>query len=268
MSSVIGIYNLLRNLDTARGQLTSHSLYKNLRSLEDIRVFMEYHVFAVWDFMCLLKALQRNLTCVEVPWVPAGNARTRRLINEIVLEEETDEIQGRATSHFELYREAMHAVGADTRPVDSLVKKLRGGEPLHMAFEASGAPIGARAFVARTFDVIATSQPYIVAAAFTFGREELIPDMFRTLVDGLARSHPDKLSLFKVYLDRHILLDEDHHTPMAVEMVAELCGDDAKKWHNAQEAALTAISARLSLWSTVESEIALARVGVPTLRVA
>jgi Protein of unknown function (DUF3050) len=268
MSAAAEMYSLLRSLDLPRGQLASHSLYRNLRGVTDVRIFMEHHVFAVWDFMSLLKALQRSLTCVEVPWIPKGTARTRRFINKIVLEEETDVIDGGVASHFELYCEAMRMIGADLRPIDALVGALSVGRDISSAFETSGAPVGARAFVNRTFEIVATGRPHVIASAFTFGREEPIPGMFRTLVDGLARSQPKVLSLFKTYLDRHIDLDEDHHAPMAVEMLAEMCGDDAQKWREAKDAALMAISARLALWSAVDSEIALARAGVPMYRAA
>ncbi len=91
-----------------------HPLYRELSSLERLRRFQQYHVFAVWDFMCLLKALQQQLTCPTVPWLPVGDPEVRRLINEIVLGEESDELPGgRVLSHFELYLEAMRESGAD-----------------------------------------------------------------------------------------------------------------------------------------------------------
>ncbi|AID34833.2 MULTISPECIES: DUF3050 domain-containing protein [Mesorhizobium] len=263
--SALGMYSLLRRLEPARHQLAGHEVYAALSCIEDVRVFMEHHVFAVWDFMSLLKSLQRSLSCVEVPWLPVGSSRMRRLINEIVLEEETDLIDGEATSHFELYRSAMLAAGANTRPIDTFVKALRDGAEVAVALASCSAPVGARAFVGKTFEIIASDNIHQIAAAFTFGREEAIPGMFRTLVASLSRQQSSSLTPFQVYLDRHIGLDEDTHGPMAVAMLAELCGDDERRWEQATDAALAALAARLTLWSTVSSEVSLRRLGVPSL---
>ena len=104
-----------------RKRLASHPIYAAIQSEQQLRLFMESHVFAVWDFMSLLKALQRSLTCVDVPWVPSRHAASRRFINEIVLGEESDEYQHRPLSHFEIYLEAMQALDADTAPINALL---------------------------------------------------------------------------------------------------------------------------------------------------
>ena len=103
--------------------IAHHKLYS---AIEDMRVFMQYHVYAVWDFMSLLKSLQRNLTCVNVPWFPIGDADTRYLINEIVTGEESDVDQnGIRKSHFEMYLEAMDQCGADTSGIKVLLLVYR-----------------------------------------------------------------------------------------------------------------------------------------------
>ena len=166
--------------------------------------------------MSLLKALQRELTCVQVPWVPTANAATRRLINEIVLEEETDlDPQGRPTSHFELYVQAMQECGADTAPIRQLIAAVAAGHTITQALDAAQAPDSARQFVETTFGIIQSGKPHAIAAAFTFGREVLIPAMFRQLVGELRDRFPGQLDTFTYYLDRHIQLDEEVHAPLA-----------------------------------------------------
>src|SRR5262245_17345533 len=96
-----------------RESLLNHPVYARLDRVEALRVFMQHHVFAVWDFMSLLKTLQQRLTCTQTPWVPPTNHVGCRLINEIVLGEESDEDgQGKFASHFELYLRSMQQCGA------------------------------------------------------------------------------------------------------------------------------------------------------------
>jgi hypothetical protein len=251
------IKELQVKLQPARQRLVDHSLYYSIHSLADLRVFMEYHVFAVWDFMSLLKALQRDLTCTTLPWVPVGNPATRRLINEIVLEEETDvDPEGQATSHFELYLRAMRECGADTAPAQRLLAALGEGASVPAALAAAQAPVAVQEFVKQTFAVIAAGQPHAVAAAFTFGREDVIPDMFRHLVADLGRRFPGQLDTFIYYLNRHIELDEETHAPLAQQMVRDLCQADAQRWQQAADVAAQCMAARASLWDGIQAALA------------
>ena len=101
--------------------LVNHPLYAELNSVKTIRCFLEQHVFAVWDFMSLLKALQLKLTCTKVP-VPSGNPETRRLINEIVWGEESDVDENqKPASHYEMYIEAMKQAGANVQKIEELI---------------------------------------------------------------------------------------------------------------------------------------------------
>jgi hypothetical protein len=244
-------------------RLASHPLYTAFETLDDLRVFMESHVFAVWDFMSLLKTLQCGLTCVEAPWVPSRFAESRRLINEIVLGEESDVYQGEPTSHFELYRRAMLECGADTFAVDCLLREIEAGADWETALTRSGAPAGAQQFVRATFACLAEDKLHATAAAFTFGREDLIPDMFRGFIRDQDERLSGKLQMLRWYMERHIEVDGEEHGPMALRMISELCGSDAAKWREAGEAAERALLARLALWDQIAKRLQEQRVELP-----
>jgi hypothetical protein len=238
-----------------RARLTAHPLYAAIRTPDHLRIFMASHVFAVWDFMSLLKALQSRLTCTSTPWVPTPFPESRRFINEIVLGEESDQFQGRAISHFELYLEAMQQAGADAAPIHALLATIANGTFDSATIEA---PPAARQFVGKTFEFIGEngqgSLP-AMAAAFTFGREDVIPDIFRELVRDLNASRAAHLDTFIWYLERHIEVDGEDHGPLSLRMVADLCGDDERLWEEAASAAEQAIQARLALWDGILAEI-------------
>lgn len=244
---------LEQEVAATRHLLLENDLYYRLHTLADLRRFMEHHVYAVWDFMSLLKALQRELTCVQVPWVPTTNAATRRLINEIVLEEESDvDPQGQPASHFELYLRSMEECGADTAPIRRLVAAVAAGRSVTQALDEAQAPESVRRFVEGTFDIIGSGRPHAVAAAFTFGREDLIPAMFRQLVGDLRARFPGQLDTFTYYLDRHIQLDEEVHAPLAQQMVRELCGDDSARWEECRQVTVRCLEARMALWNGIK----------------
>jgi hypothetical protein len=246
-----GLNELQRAIGPERDKVVGHRVYRTLNSLDDVITFMESHVFAVWDFMSLLKCLQRRLTCVSVPWVPEGPTASRRLINEIVLVEESDELGEGYISHFELYLQGMAQAGADTGPITSFIGRLRGGSSVPDALAASGVPSGAAEFVATTWGIIDDAPVHCQAAAFAFGREDLIPEMFEQVIqidDGEG-----VLATFKDYLARHIEVDGEQHTPMAMQMLIDLCGDDRSKWADCAATVRTALEARAALWSSIRT---------------
>lgn len=244
--------SLFSAIEPLRERLRSHPLYSSVTTLERLRLFMQSHVYAVWDFMSLLKSLQRALTCVDVPWLPTADASSRRLINEIVLGEESDVYEGEALSHFELYLRAMESCGAGTGPAHALAGRLAAGSALADAL--APAPPEAAAFVGSTFHVIATAKPQRIAAAFTFGREDLIPDMFTAFVRELHAQLPKQIAPFRYYLERHIEMDGDEHGPMALQMMRNLC-QTPRQWEEATEAAVEALQSRIDFWDAIHARI-------------
>ncbi|WP_089318898.1 DUF3050 domain-containing protein [Pontibacter ummariensis] len=245
---------LQQGLREHKQRLLRHNVYQSLETLDDLKVFMEHHVFAVWDFMSLLKALQRDLTCTSMPWVPKGSPSTRRLVNEIVLEEETDvDQEGKPVSHFELYLQAMGECGADTQKIELFLEAINEGKSVNNALDLVQIDASVKYFVRNTFRVIDSGNTSAIAAAFTFGREDLIPDMFRNLIADLNQRFPGKLRTFIYYLNRHVQLDEEVHTPLALQMVDELCGDDDDKWQEALEVSRECIEQRIELWNGIRN---------------
>jgi hypothetical protein len=246
------------SLTPLRERLLAHPLYADLASVEALRTFMEYHVFAVWDFMSLLKALQQRLTSTSVPWLPPppGQGAAARLINEIVLGEESDEDgRGGHVSHFEMYRGAMQDFGASTGPIDRFCRGLAAGRSVPQALVETEVPLPIARFVEHTFAEIESASLARIAAAFTFGREDLLPGVFQRIVDHLNDASGGKLSSFQYYLQRHIALDGDEHGPAAGRIVAGICGQDATRWQAAEAAAVAALNARLALWDAIHTAI-------------
>jgi hypothetical protein len=223
--------------------VVNHPLYIQLNTIEDVQKLMEIHVYAVWDFMSLLKGLQIELTCTTLPWKPVGDTKIRRLINSIVLEEESDvDSAGNPSSHYEMYLDAMKECGANTYEIDKFVNSV---SDLNLPRVNTAID----SFLATTFDILNSGEPHKIAAAFTFGREDLIPDMFTAIVNDLSKEH--KLDKFVYYLERHIELDGGEHGPLALELISNLCGDDKQKWKEVEETAIACLVARKELWDLV-----------------
>ncbi len=246
------IEKLKANIEVARGHLLAHPVYAQINNVEGLQKFTQYHVFAVWDFMSLLKSLQIGLTSVQLPWMPVGSANTRYLINEIVLGEESDvDDHDQKISHFELYLKAMQQMGASTHLIDSLMLEIAKGKTIDAAIQEAPLPQKAKDFLAYTFEIAQHAPLHVKAAVFTFGREDLIPDMFTEILHKIYADHPDKVSTFKYYIERHIEVDGGHHSQLALEMVAELCGTDQQKWEEASNASLKALQVRSLLWDAI-----------------
>lgn len=245
---------LQETIDTRKALLT-HPIYRELTTPDKVRILMKHHVFAVWDFMCLLKKLQQLVTCVEVPWLPPANPSYARFINEIVIGEESDEDgKGGFGSHFELYIDAMNQSGADTAPIDDFLSRLSHAEDPLEALQKVAIPDSVKAFVSFNLQLVLSGKPHAIAAAFFYGREDLIPDMFSILLDELQASGTDHDRLH-FYLQRHIELDGDQHGPLAENLLTSLCENDPDKQKEANQIAQEALEARIKLWDGVLEEI-------------
>ncbi len=249
--------NLLKqSIEPYREQIVNHKVYGVIKNLDDLKVFMKFHVFAVWDFMSLLKSLQNNLTCTSIPWFPVGEAETRFLINEIVLGEESDiDEVGNRKSHFEMYIDAMRQADANTTPIFGLINELKNNSELNAAIKKVNIPEEAKQFMQFTFKVINSNKAHLQAAVFTFGREDLIPGMFLSLIKDLHKQFPDSISGMKYYLERHIEVDGDNHSELSLKMTNLLCNESDVKWEEAIQYSIESLKHRILLWDGIYNEI-------------
>ena len=245
------INQLEQELSLLREELNNHKLYGVLNTVEDIKAFMQQHVFAVWDFMSLLKALQNNLTCTSVPWLPVANPNISRFINEIVLDEESDVNElGEPMSHFEMYLDAMRQIGAEIKDIQFFLEDVKQGSNIADALNNVTINKQTKDFVNFTFSVIDSNESHKIAAAFTFGREDVIPNMFFQIINQ-SKSKEASFSKLTYYLNRHIELDGDEHGPLALKMMEALCGDNSKKWNEVLEISKLALQHRIALWDGI-----------------
>ena len=238
-------------LGPIREQMISHPVFTAIHDIPSLRTFMEAHVFAVWDFMSLLKRLQRELSCVELPWMPKADAHAAQLINQIVLGEESDVGPGgEAASHLDLYLQAMREVGASTAQFENFLQILGNGSDLNMAFAKAGVPAFVREFTSHTLKMALHASPVEVMASFLYGRENVIPGMFSNLLESWGLD-AGQAPTFVYYLNRHIELDGDSHGPAAEAILENAIQGDPQLHRRAMDAAHQSIQARVLFWDGV-----------------
>ena len=259
----------LQRINALQVKLNNHKLISGelIDNIHDLQIFMEHHVFAVWDFMSLIKSLQNHFCPTTNCWVPRNHSKKEtkcaRLINEIILAEETDyDLNGDdIVSHFELYCEAMEEIGANVDQIRNWIRMLsQGSIPADSYFnfymtknsfsKSEIMPEASAKFIKNTFSHIKSGKPNIIAAVFAFGRERVIPDMFKGLVSQLNLSKID-CPKFHYYLSRHIEIDADEHGPASLELVEYVCRQQPELIIEAEDAAVNAIEARIELWDNL-----------------
>lgn len=245
----------LAKIKKLQHDLENHPLFTEniIKNIDGLHIFMEHHVFAVWDFMSLIKSLQHLICPSSTCWLPTRRIRSgsARLINEIILSEESDiDIDGVSSiCHHDLYCQAMLEVGADANLIEEWVESVR-DMGVYDAFEECSVPVASLEFMRKTFSFIGTGEAHIIAGAFCFGRETIIPQMFIKLAEQLSISKID-CPKFHYYLQRHIEVDGEEHGPASIALVEDLCDHDPVHIHEAEQAACEALLARIKLWDAV-----------------
>ena len=243
---------LKQKIDT----LNSHPLLSqsDIFTEDHLKIFMEHHVFAVWDFMCILKKLQGIICPSSTPCYPNNFSKNgiARLINEIVMCEESDEISdGIFMSHFELYLSSMKNINAKTDQIEAIVddvskNKLKGFDKYDLEPECFN-------FLNKNNRLLNTNELHIISALFTYGRETTLPGMFQKLLLRIGES--SKYDSLKLYLKRHIDVDSNRHGPLSLILFNKSCENNDLKYNQALDAAIKSIEIRYDLWTGIHKKI-------------
>ena len=248
------IFMNLDSLTPLKEKLANHRIFERINSIQELKVFMEHHIFAVWDFMSLLKKLQIDLVPSGSPWVPNPNGNLVRFINEIVMEEESDQAYSNGaeisyTSHYQIYLDAMTEVGASTETISRFVEMVK-SEGINSAMQKINLPDPSRLFMSHTFKLINEGKSHEIAASFAIGRESIVPLMFKRILDQ-SKLEDDQVPVFRYYLVRHAELDGDHHGPMAHKLLENMSEGDPEIQQEIKEQAIKSIEQRIFFWDGV-----------------
>ncbi len=232
------------NYSDLKHKIVNHSIYQYLESPKALNLFLEHHIFCVWDFMSIVKSIQHDVVPAQVPWKPSSSdERFQRIINEIVLAEESDlDINGNPKSHFLMYIDAMLESNASTDQIGYFVETL----DFNQLSKAT------REFVSYSLEIANSGCLVSKMSSFFYGREDLIPPMFTSLVRS-AKILNERPKL-KYYLDRHIELDAGQHGPKLEQCLNLIVKTDEDK-RKLIDVSQKSLKFRLNLLDEIESKV-------------
>lgn len=235
---------------TLMNRVRFHPIFSALTSREALTIFMRNHVYAVWDFMSLVKSVQSHVAPCSIPWIPHADSSVVQAINEIVLSEESDrDMHGKgSSSHFNLYLDSMRELNISVYDILIFIENVR-NLGLYKTIQAT-CPSPALDFVSQTFKIIDSNDPLTISCWFAYGREKIIPGMFTTVLSELGVPCT-QAPTFYYYLERHTELDGGAHSHFAQKLVDHFCDGDPIKISLAQQACKSAIKTRIHFWDQV-----------------
>ena len=224
-------------------QLSVHTVFEKINTLDRAKIYMESQIWCVWDFMMLLRSIQNHYMCQNYLWLPPQDTKVARFIYEMLISEETDidETGGGYSSHFETYLRAMSDAGADMIPINEFLRHVRKGDTFEELMELKFIPDYAKDFMRNTHEICKGS-PESAVAAFCLGRENLIPEMFKVFLRHLEKHQ--ELNTFRWYLMRHVAVDSENHGPQSARLLERVLDNDKKKIEDALDTSVNALESR------------------------
>lgn len=258
MGKVVGVY---ADIEPLRKELREHEIYWNMSTINDVQLFMEYHVFEVWSYMSLLKVLQNKVSFKRVPWIPSDNAKLSYCMNQIMINDEVElNRNGKYESRFETYLTAMREVGASTKSILVMIESLRSGYLFTGAFEKNGIDDSIKDYLNQSMELAYSDQLHKMAAFYVFGREPLRPNFFIEVLN-LSETFENQYSAFRHYLNRSFELESTFRRRLGEQLIVELCANDEKKWEEVLETAKISLRNRIQLWNSLSDRLNMSNPG-------
>lgn len=247
---------ILNEIEDLKSELAAHCLYTKLQHMEDIHIFMEHHVFAVWDFMSLAKALQLHLDATQVIEKQTDNSKILGFVNGILTGGETDPNKKEIVlSHLEMYLELMDEIGANTTNIKKLIASSAAGLDIHEAMQIAQLTDEQQRILNFTQTIIATNEIHKIAVAATLVPEGMISNRFLKILKETEERDNLLVPKFKNYLNRYKAIDGNDYGLLSLEMVTHFCDSDGKKWVDILDIAMKTLSHRIYLWDAIVDEI-------------
>ena len=249
------LHNHKKKLTSLKMRINKHPLFKNNLDINEIKLFMEAHVFAVWGFMSLLKKIQKKITPQNIPWIPNSNTRNglANFVNEIILGEESDYINGIGyISHFEIYILAMKNINANPNELMKFIKLMKNNNNIVSNLKKINIYKEVKDFLKHDLRIASSGSLAQLVGVFTLGREKVIPNMFKYILQSL--SDDKKIKYLKAYLERHIVVDGERHGPLSLSLLNNVC-DNPKLMCIAYSSAITSLELRLKVWDRIYAQI-------------
>jgi len=249
------LQNHKKKLASLKKRINKHPLFKNNLNENELKLFMEAHVFAVWGFMSLLKKIQKKITPQNIPWMPNINTKNglANFVNEIILGEESDYIDGIGyISHFEIYLLAMKNINANTNELKKFMKLMNNSNNIVSNLNKINIHKEVKDFLKHDLRIATSGSLAQLVGVFTLGREKVIPNMFKYILQSL--NDDEKIEYLKSYLERHISVDGERHGPLSLSLLNSVC-NNPKSMCTAYSSAVTSLELRIKVWDRVYRQI-------------
>lgn len=246
------IQEINQNFRLELKDFSNHSIHQHINTKQQLQMYMEHQVFAVWANMSLLNYLKEEFTKTTNPWLPIGDPELRFLINKTNLQEETAKNYfGAHQSEFEIYLDAMASTGANTENITNFLRHVSHGTDIFLIIAASKLPLCIKQFIKTVFDIISEDKPHKIAAAFVYSREGMSNLNLINSISEIEKEDKTDHKLIKYYLR----LQAEKDSAPSFKILKMLCGEDMNKWRDTEIIAEIILRNQRTLMEGIEAEL-------------